>query len=190
MECPMSDRKHWNEKYRQSAFLGESSAFLQECLPFLPRGRALDVACGLGRNALRLGDAGFEVEALDWSFEAARKLLAAARHRGVPVRPAVCDLTRYPIPRERYDVVLAIRFLDPARWPALVDALKPGGALVVETFNTRHLARDPDFRREFCVDVGELLTAFGTTLTVARYRELPSETTTSLLAFRGSRAGR
>jgi tellurite methyltransferase len=186
----MSTRNEWDERHRANEFLGESAAFLEECLPFLPPGRALDAACGLGANALRLAEAGYEVEALDWSFEAARKLLAAARLHHRSVRAAVCDLTSYPVPRERYDVVICFRFLDRSVWPALAGALKPGGALLVETFNTRQLARMPHFRREFVVEVGELATAFAATLKVARYRELPSESTASLLAFRESREGR
>lgn len=186
----MSNRKRWDQKHRESEFLGDSSPFLEQCLPLLPRGRALDVACGLGANALRLGEAGYEVEALDWSVEAARKLLAAARLRGLPVRPLVCDLTSYPLSQDRYDVVISFRFLERSLWPALARALKPDGALLVETFNTRHLDRNPDFPREFCLDVGELLAAFAATLTVARYRELPSESTASLLAFRVSRGAR
>ncbi len=186
----MSDRKSWDERHRDSEFLGESSPFLEECLPDLPVGLALDAPCGLGRNALRLGEAGYSVDALDWSFQATRKLRTAARSRRLAIRPLVCDLVTYPFPRARYDLVVSVRFLERSLWPALTLALKPGGALLVETFNTRHLGRKPDFPRELCLEVGELLATFESTLRVARYRETASESTACLLAFRESREGR
>ncbi len=66
----------------------------------------------------------------------------------------------------------------------MVEALKPRGALLIETFNRRYLERRPDFPREYCLEEGELLAAFSPTLRVARYQERPQEPHASLLAFR------
>jgi 2-polyprenyl-3-methyl-5-hydroxy-6-metoxy-1,4-benzoquinol methylase len=178
------ERGRWNQKHRDAEFLGEPASFLVECRRHLPPGRALDLACGLGANALYLAGEGFAVEALDWSFEALRKLSASARERGLHMGAVNCDLTRFPLPRERYDVLVSFRFLDRALWPSMVAALRPGGALVIETFNRRYLERRADFPKEYCLEEGELRAAFGATLRVARYQELPREPLASLLAFR------
>lgn len=179
-------RERWDERHRDADYLGEPAPFLEQVLPSLPRGRALDVACGLGANALRLAAAGFEVEALDWSFEALRKLRAAAEIKKLSVRGIACDLTRFPLPSERYAVVTCFRFLDRTLWPALLRALEPEGALIVETFTKGYLSLKPDFPPEYCLETGELLRAFATTLRVERYVELPSGSTASLLGIRGS----
>lgn len=178
------DRGRWDQKHRDAEFLGEPAAFLVECRPHLPPGRALDLACGLGANALYLASEGFDVEAFDWSFAALRKLAAAAREKGRRVRAVACDVTWFPIPRERYDVLISFRFLDRSLWPSMVEALRPGGALLIETFNRRYLEKRPEFPKEYCLEEGELLRAFGATLRIARYQELPQEPLASLLAFR------
>jgi len=178
------ERRRWDQKHRDAEFLGEPSPFLVECRGHLPPGRALDVACGLGANALYLAEEGFAVEARDWSFEGLRKLAAAAREKSRHLGAVACDVTRFPLPRDRYDVLVCFRFLDRSLWSSMVEALRPGGALVVETFNRRYLERRPDFPKEYCLEEGELLAAFGSTLRVARYQELPREPHASLLAFR------
>jgi 2-polyprenyl-3-methyl-5-hydroxy-6-metoxy-1,4-benzoquinol methylase len=178
------DRGRWDQKHRDAEFLSEPAAFLVQCRRHLPPGRALDLACGLGANALYLAREGFEVEAFDWSFEGLRKLTAAARLSGRTIGAVACDITRFPLPRERYDVLVCFRFLDRTLFPAMIEALRPGGALVIETFNRRHLERRPDFPVEYCLEQGELLRAFGATLRIALYQELPREPLASLLGFR------
>jgi len=185
----MTDRKRWEDKHREVEFLGEPARFLEESFAHLPSGRALDLACGLGANALYLASRGFEVDALDWSIEGLSKLTLAARVRNLRVRALVCDVTRYPIPVSRYDVVICFRFLDRSLWQPMARALRPGGALLVETYTLRHLDVRPKFPRPYCLEENELLDVFAKKLRVARYREIPSETTASILAFReGERA--
>lgn len=180
----MKNRTDWDEKYRDSEYLGDPSPFLVEILPELSRGRALDVACGLGANAIFLAKEGFEVDALDWSVEALRKCQATARERNLRVHPVACDLSRFSLRRERYDAVISFRFLDRLLWPRLVQSLKPGGALVLETFTVRYLENKPDFPRDYLLEEGELLSTFASTLRVVRYRESRREPTASLLALR------
>ena len=47
-----ADRKKWNERYRAGAFAERThpSALLEDWIDRLPLGRALDLACGAGRN--------------------------------------------------------------------------------------------------------------------------------------------
>ena len=61
------ERDKWNERYREGAYEERThpTALLAEWLPRLPRGTALDVACGAGRNAIYLAAHGYRVTAVD-----------------------------------------------------------------------------------------------------------------------------
>lgn len=112
---------------------------------FGPRGRALDVATGRGRHALCLAEAGFRVIGLDIQFDAlvdAGRVGRVGREGRVgngSLALACVDLTTYPLPRARFHVVVVTRYLDRALFPALRDALVPGGVLLYETFTERQL---------------------------------------------------
>ena len=70
---------------RRYAERTHASALLEQWLARLPRGRALDVACGAGRNALRLAAAGFTVDALDISAAALERAATAAVDAGLTI---------------------------------------------------------------------------------------------------------
>ena len=85
----MSEAGHadWDERHRGKA-AGDAEPFLLAMLARVPRGVALDVAAGRGRNSLALARAGMTVVAVDYSAEAMRILAATARAR------AACRLAR------------------------------------------------------------------------------------------------
>ncbi len=89
-----ADRDKWDTRYRQGSYQARThpTELLAEWLPQLPRGRALDVACGAGRNALYLAEAGYEVEAIDISRVALERLRETARARGLDVTCIETDL--------------------------------------------------------------------------------------------------
>jgi len=76
--------------------LGEPARFLVENIDLLPRGRALDIAIGNGRNAIYLARMGFQVEGVDASQEAVEEALARAASEGVSIQTRVEDLEKYP----------------------------------------------------------------------------------------------
>lgn len=137
--------------------------FLTEILSRLPRGQALDVACGRGRNALYLASQGFTVEAVDRDEQALADLSSAAAQQGLTtITTRMVDLedpARSPdIPEARYEVVLGFFYLHRPLFPLLLRALKPGGVLVYETFLIdNHLRYHHPRRREFCLEPNELL---------------------------------
>ena len=180
-----SERRRWDEKHSAKEGPGDPTPFLVSSikqLPPGPPGRCLDLAAGRGGNALFMAAQGYRVDAVDWSLAGLRHAQKEAARRELMVKLVLADLTKFPLPRERYDVVLCFRYLDRNLWGDMVRALKPGGALLLETFTEEHQTR-PDFPREFCLAPGELLKAFPQ-LRVAIYREAPGEGTASLLAFR------
>jgi dihydroneopterin aldolase len=137
--------------------------FLKDHVHLLPAGRALDVACGRGRNALFLAAQGYTVDAIDRDEQAMADTAAAAAQRGlasVAVRAVELEDPAQPpdIPPARYDVVLVFFYLHRPLFPILLHALKPGGVLVYETFLIdNHLRRRHPRRPEFCLAHNELL---------------------------------
>ena len=129
-----ADRERWNARYEAGEYATRTypSALLAAWIDRLPPGRALDVACGRGRNAIHLATNGYAVDAMDSSEVA----LARARERadavGVAVNWIEADLERPDIACDAYDVVVIARFLDRALIPRLVDALRPGGHIVYD----------------------------------------------------------
>jgi len=106
-----------------------------EMLPLLPRGTALDIAAGTGRNAIALARGGWRVVAADFSRTGMRTLAEIARHENLAILPAVVDLEdSFPFRPNSFDVILNVSYLDRALVPLLKDALHPRGALLFDTF--------------------------------------------------------
>ena len=72
----------------------------------------------------------------------------------------VADLDRFPLPRNYFSVIVVIRFLDRKLIPSVKAALAPGGLIVYQTFNRRHLLTHPDLPTNFVLEFGELAASF------------------------------
>ncbi len=167
------NRREWDERYRAGAAPEAPEPWVIEMMPLLPRnGLALDVAAGAGRHSILLARAGFRVVAIDYAEAGLRALQAVARAERLTVWPVVADLCVFPLPRARFDVVLNVSFLDRALMPRLVESLKPGGALLFDTFLIDQAAaghpRNPEFLLKH-YELRQLLDAAG--MDIIRYRE-------------------
>jgi dihydroneopterin aldolase len=148
-----------------SSSLGaEPASFLVQQLHRLPKGRALDLAAGKGRNSLSLLRHGMAVEALDQDEAALGALVAAAQAHGLSgLTTKILDLEQHPenppdLGRERYDVIIVFFYLFRPLFAPIMQALKPGGVLVYETFLIDNYFRHHHPRRwEFCLAHNELL---------------------------------
>lgn len=174
------------EGTRGETEVGPGRPFLVEVAEQLPGGCCLDIAAGRGGNALFMARRGYRVDAVDWNVERLMVAQSAAVRQGVRLNLIAADMTAYRLGLERYDVVLCFRYLERGIFPAMARALKPGGALVFETFTRAYRKIRPDFPLPYCLEPGELLRAFPG-LHVALYRELPMQDTAALLAFRQPR---
>ena len=145
------------------------SAFLRSVGGRLPRGHVLDVACGAGRNSLYFLQRGDRVLGIDASYERLTEARAAAG-RGSPFDLLQADLERFPLPAERFDVVLNCRYLQRSLAPALSRALRPGGMLVFETFLREQLELGHPRNPDFVLEHDELLRLFSD-LRVLHYEE-------------------
>ena len=66
------------------------------------------------------------------------------------------DLEHLTLPPDYFDLVLVVRYLYRPLIAQLKSALKPGGLIIYQTFNSNRLREKPDFNREFLLEHGEL----------------------------------
>ena len=146
----------WDRRYDTPDLIwsGEPNRFLREETEGLPPGRALDLACGEGRNAVWLARGGWEVTAVDFSGVALAKAARLASAHDVSLRLVEADLAEYaPDPGSADLVVVLYLHLDPelrARVLArAAAALAPGGVLLLVAHDLLNLTeghggpRDP-----------------------------------------------
>jgi tellurite methyltransferase len=142
------------------------SAFVGEWIPRLaarlvPPRRALDLATGRGRHALTLARNGFQTYAVDVKLDAVRDGVAAAARDGLRVLGWCADLTMYPLPVGKFDLVVITRYLQRDLFASIRRAVKPGGFVLYETFTVAqrllgtgpqsadHLLKPGELQREF-----------------------------------------
>lgn len=157
------DRDKWDRRYGEGDYRPRSwpSPFLEAWVPQLPRGRALDLACGTGRNSLFLASAGFEVDAVDISSVAVERGRSEAIRRGIDVAWNVADLDTLDLPSETYDVITVIRYMNRRLWARLSDALTADGFLLIEHHMKTAAEVGGPGGPEFRLEPQELLDAFG-----------------------------
>lgn len=146
---------------------------------------------GSGRHALPMARAEYRVFGIDRRFEAVRDAVMRARAEGLDIRAWCADLTVYPLPRRRFDLVLVTRYLQRDLFAAIRDAVAPGGVVVYETFTVdqRRLGAGPTSPAHL-LDHGELRERFAG-FDVLFYEEVQSpEAVARLVArrFRSSNA--
>jgi len=152
------------------ARLWQPSPFLVEALECIrtqrsagaAAGRALDLACGSGRDAAYLALAGYAVEAIDRLPDALERARDLARRSGVQVETVQQDLRRSPtLPAERYDLVAVVRFLHRPLLPVIRQAVAPGGYIVYEAFHRRDADQGRrSLKAGHVLEDGELAAAF------------------------------
>lgn len=161
----------WNQRYREVITEQQPAKVLADNLHLLPvAGQALDLACGLGANALLLARHGLTTWAWDISPVAISRLDAAARAAGLTVHSEVRAVTARPPEPGRFDVIVVSRFLERSLAPALQAALRSGGLLFYQTFSKLRLSKDGPSNPAFLLDDNELLRLFPA-LKVRIYRD-------------------
>ena len=132
------DEIKWDPQHARPQAHEQPASFLRQIIEAdawpLPRGRALDVACGKGRNALYLAELGFEVVAMDISSVA----LAAGRSRAEAKQRAVdwqqIDLEQVQLDEAAYQLVVSFNYLQRSLMPQIKRAVKIGGYVIFETY--------------------------------------------------------
>jgi SAM-dependent methyltransferase len=144
----MSELERWESRFSAPGYLfgREPNAFLRSQGHRLRPGQAaLSIADGEGRNGVWLAERGLDVLAVDFSPTALAKARALAAERGVTLRTEQADITAWPWPEARFDVIVGIfvQFVLPAErtrmFAGIKQALKPGGLLLLEGYRPKQL---------------------------------------------------
>jgi SAM-dependent methyltransferase len=175
------DQIKWDRKYTENTRLRELRDPCRDLVahhPLAPNTLALDVACGIGRNAIFLAKEGFEVDAVDISAVALQELtqhldaITDLRY----IHTALVDLDTYaPLPH-RYGIIIMNNYLDRLLIPKLADALVKDGILIIDTYMDDEANGKPATNPDFLLQPGELPTLFNPdNFETVSYREYWSE---------------
>ncbi len=157
--------EQWDKRFDKRMYLYgmEPVEFLRSQIDNLPRGKALCLAAGEGRNAVFLAQQGYDVTAMDASPKGLEKASALAAQRGVTIKTEVGDLQEgYDMGVEKYDLITDFYYHDTKMLPDVMRALKPGGMFVLQNFSIQQLdtnrfgPKNPDY----LVKPNELLKIF------------------------------
>lgn len=173
MASPTQQSK-WEARYRNTVISDPRPAeVLHRYRHLLPsKGTALDLAAGLGGNALFLARHGLRTSAWDISANAMQALDKHAKHAGLTIRCETRDVVSSPPAPASYDVIVISRFLERSLCPAISQALAPGGLLFYQTFTHEKTSpeigpRNPDY----LLEQNELLTLFNRLIVRAYHEE-------------------
>lgn len=137
-----TERREWEHRWTTGDYRSrnEPTALVSAWAWRLPKGRAMDLACGNGRNAIHLAELGFTVDAVDIAPAAVNLAQDDAQARGMVVHFVQADLDEYPLPTETYDLITTSFYMNRELIPKIKDALKPGGFVLYE----QHCRTDHD----------------------------------------------
>lgn len=140
------DANAWDRRYADSEFVWtvHPNRFLVEEATGLAAGRALDLACGEGRNAVWLAQRGWQVTGVDFSQTGLDKARALATERHVHAEWIHADLLEYRPEPGAFDLVLIFYLQLPPRQRtpvirAAAGAVAPGGTLLVVAHDSENL---------------------------------------------------
>jgi SAM-dependent methyltransferase len=131
-------REDWDRRYSavENLWSAKPNRFLVAEVSELEPGRALDLACGEGQNAIWLAEQGWTVRGIDYSGVAIEKARARAARDGVEVEFVQADLLEYEPEEAAFDLVLILYLHIPAAERPAVHAkaartVAPGGTFLL-----------------------------------------------------------
>ena len=135
------DRNKWNQRYLENSYRKTNPVtLLEDWIPAIPTGKALDVACGAGRNALFMAQAGFDVDAIDISREGLKLARQNAENLGLIINWIEQDFDQHCKFKADYDLIVVLWYVNLPLITRLCDCLKAGGYLLCE----EHLVVDEE----------------------------------------------
>jgi len=152
----------WDDRYSQSGEEGlkPPSFSLINFLDRLPEGKALDLACGMGRNAIYLAGKGYKVDAVDNSPVAIEKGRAFALKAGARVNFICADLSSFKITPNKYDLIICYYYLERSLVSRIINGLKKGGMLLFETYTELQKSMGPPYNDDYLLEENELPSLF------------------------------
>ena len=148
MVDPEERRAYWNARYAEKGYVfgTEANVFVARHLADVDPGRALDLACGQGRNAIWLARRGHQVTGIDHSQIAIEQARRLAEQAGVEVEFVVGDVVADEADHDAYDLVLLsyLQLEEERRVPAHANAVRavaPGGMVLLVAHHLDNLDR-------------------------------------------------
>ena len=162
----------WNRIYTATTEFPPPARVLSENDYLLPAsGLALDLACGLGGNALYLAEKGLQVQAWDISQVAIDKVRKKSQQLGLRnLEARIMNAESLDWRQWQFDVIIVSRFLVRSLCPMIAAAVKPGGLLFYQTFVREKIAEVGPSNPDYLLKENELLHLFPE-LIVRVYRE-------------------
>ncbi|AWI33317.1 class I SAM-dependent methyltransferase [Helicobacter apodemus] len=166
-----SDKEKWDYRHANNQTATNPLELLVQNIIFAKKGKALDIACGMGRNSLFMRDSGFIVDSVDISP------FAISHLQNLPnINPICADLDTFIIPKKSYYLICNSFFLERRLFPFIIQGLKKGGILIFETFvkNDNETYNTPITNPSHFLRKNELLKAF-LDLEILFYEEKPTQ---------------
>lgn len=169
---PTTKADKWNKIYsQQDCKQAKASRVVVENAYLLPAsGRALDLACGIGGNAILLAQNNLTVNAWDISSTALDKLSKYSQENNLNIVTREVDVEQQPPEKNSYDVVVVSQFLHRPTFKALCESLYIGGILFYQTFSADKVDDTGPTNPDFLLAKNELLN-FCKGMQVLVYRE-------------------
>ena len=167
-----NNEEKWNAIYQSRTHdQKQATRVLIENRHLLPEsGKALDLACGLGANALYLAQHKLDTCAWDISSEAISTLDKFAKDSNINLVTEVRDVSNNPPSEDTFDVIVVSHFLDRKIIPNIKNALKKNGLIFFQKFTADKTNETGPKNPDYLLGKNELLSLFKE-FTILVYRE-------------------
>jgi tellurite methyltransferase len=170
--------RKWDERYRlrerpEEDLDAAPTPLVVATAGNLRPGKALDLACGVGRNALWLAEHGWDVTAVDGAATAIEILRNRASERGLKINAAVADLEEgeFVIESSRWDLIAMCYYLQRNLFEPAKQGVAPGG-IVISIVHITEPGEEPTAHR---LRPGELEKYFAGWEILHRYEGKPND---------------
>jgi tellurite methyltransferase len=168
------DQITWDSQHASSLGADQPSNFLRQIIESdawqIPRGLALDLAAGKGRNAIFLAELGFSVVGIDISPLALAEARRRAEEKSVRITWQQADLEQIELPAAAYNLIVNFNYLQRSLFPQVQRALKPQGHVIFETYLIDQQAIGHPKNPAYLLNHNELLNHFRSSRVLC-YRE-------------------
>ncbi len=170
------DKIKWNEKYKNTPKLledREPSIKLIEAIKHTKGNKALDIACGAGKNSIYLARNNFFIDSMDIS-DIALKTLDKKGYKNI--NTIQIDLEEeFVLNKNSYDIIVQTNFLDRTIIPKLINSLKKDGIIFIETYMHHSSNEKEPSNSNFLLKQKELQKLFKDDFELIDYDEFDNE---------------
>ncbi len=157
-------KEKWNKRYKEGNHhdIEDPSNLLKRWISRIPTGKAIDIGCGNGRNAIFLSTKGYEVDAIDFSEEALKIAREKAQEKNLKINWIKKDIQEHNFPKGKYDLVVMSFFNPLEKLAEIKNSLNEGGHILFENHikTEKREVKGPDKDSKYRFDPNEVLEKF------------------------------